>query len=291
MLRILFWNTNRHKKKIAKKTVAEKALDNEVINKYITTLITTRDPDIFVFCEYDYDSNILLTKLNTISKRTFSRINLTNERLKIFTTIDQTKIRDNLDNLYGSNHSSIIQIEHPSKRINLFTVHFPSKLYWSDQSQSIEGIELMSKIRELEKTSNKNTIVIGDFNMNPFEYGMVSSLGLHALKDNKKISSEISRKIYNREYDFFYNPMWNFLGDFKNPIGSYYHRNNEHISFDWHTFDQVIFRPELADNFKGEDVELIYKIGGESILTSSNQPKKNISDHLPLCITFNFPIL
>jgi endonuclease/exonuclease/phosphatase family metal-dependent hydrolase len=209
--------------------------------------------------------------------------------LKIFTVFDESWI-EKLDDKYGEPHWTINRLKNPiHKDINLIAVHFPSKLFWSDQSQSFECVELMARIRKLENDlGNDNTIVIGDFNMNPFEFGMLSSVGLHSLKDRKKIENERFRKVNQREYDMFYNPMWNFLGDFnKERQGTYYYRKNDHISLDWNTFDQVLIRPSLIRNFDENQIHVIHEINGIRILDDDAIPDKEYSDHLPLELTLN----
>jgi hypothetical protein len=66
------------------------------------------------------------------------------------------------------------------------------------------------------------TVVVGDMNMNPFEDGMCRSEGLHAVMC-KHIARKEKRTVLGKERLFFYNPMWNFLGDeTRGPPGTYY---------------------------------------------------------------------
>ena len=69
---------------------------------------------------------------------------------------------------------------------------------------------------------HSRTIVCGDFNMNPFEQGMVAARCFHAL-----LSQDLTRTIHKlgrrAKYPCFYNPMWACFGDRpKRPPGTYY---------------------------------------------------------------------
>jgi predicted HTH transcriptional regulator len=58
--------------------------------------------------------------------------------------------------------------------------------------------------------------------------------------------------VAGNEYSMFYNPMWLFLGDEKQPYGTYYHNNGDSINTYWNLYDQVIIRPILRERFIAE---------------------------------------
>ncbi len=96
--------------------------------------------------------------------------------------------------------------------LNIISVHFHSKVNWSSASLALECTNLSRDIAIIENDTNcENTILIGDFNMNPFEDGIVAANGLNAIQDlNYSIQRE--KRIIDRvSYKYFYNPMWNFL--------------------------------------------------------------------------------
>ncbi len=117
--------------------------------------------------------------------------------------------------------------------IVLAAVHFPSKRYWSAESQASECFELGKAIEQVEKdVGYRRTILVGDFNMNPFETGIVSSGGLNSVM-SRRIASRVSRTVQGRDYHFLYNPMWSHFGDARaDTAGSYYYDAGQHVNLE-----------------------------------------------------------
>ncbi len=186
---------------------------------------------------------------------------------------------------------SVFTIEFPTMiKINLFCVHFHSKLNWSDDSLTLECVNLAREIEEIENRSEIfDSIVIGDFNMNPYESGMVAANGLHALPDLNHVNLKPDgRKIDGIKYRYFYNPMWNFFGDNTIPYGTHYYREAGHVSKEWNIYDQIIYRPSLSKYTNEKSTEIIHKIGSDNLITTMNRPDSaKFSDHLPIIIELN----
>ena len=144
-------------------------------------------------------------------------------------------------------------------------------------------------ISQAEKqVGHYRTVLVGDLNMNPFEDGVVGANGLHAVM-SRRIAERQKRTVQNREYQFFYNPMWNFFGDeTSGPPGTYYYSNSEYVVYFWNMFDQVLIRPQLLDRFKSTDLKIVHCIDTISLLSSSGIPDKySKSDHLPIVFILN----
>jgi len=168
----------------------------------------------------------------------------------------------------------------------LAAVHLPSKRYETEQGQSFLSVRIARVIREAEEhVGHSRTLVIGDFNMNPFEPGMVGAEGLHAIMD-RRIASQVVRTVRREDYPFFYNPMWGHFGDGRGGApGSYFYNSGAHVNFFWHIFDQVLLRPAVLPFFADEDLKIVTDIRGASLLNSAGRPDaKNFSDHLPLVV-------
>lgn len=120
----------------------------------------------------------------------------------------------------------------------LVIVHLVDKRNWSERDQALQATVLAQDILQIEREAgHQRTIVFGDLNMNPFEEGVVSAQGLHALMDRQVVSAG-KRTVQGRGYPFFYNPMWNLLGDTTaGPPGTFYLRRSVSISYDWSMLD------------------------------------------------------
>lgn len=268
-MNIGFWNINDNK-----------------LNSLIKQFIKEFDLDILILGESPYTPDEMLLLLNSEESNFYFAPGIICDKIQIF-----TKFKDEL----------IIPIEE-SKRITarklfspkygdviLIAAHYNSKVNWSNEDQSAHAPTFKYLIDSVEnKMGHKRTIVCGDFNMNPFDLGMVQSTGLHAVMD-KKIAKKKTRTIDGIDYDFFYNPMWGFLGDNGkgNISGSIYYSPAKPISYHWNLFDQVIVRQELADDLDDNELKIVTKLGDVELLTENEIINSKYSDHLPLKFTIN----
>lgn len=208
-------------------------------------------------------------------------------RVKVISSLDP-KVFTLKSSLFNSSRWSAFHINIPGViKLNLFPVHFYSKINWSEHSLALECVNFSRDVSIVENdTYCFNSILIGDFNMNPFEHGVVASNGIHALQDLNYLATEIKgREIDGSYYKYFYNPMWNFLGDESPPYGTMYHRASGHVSHEWNIYDQVILRPELKKYITKKSTKIITSIAGQSILKKYDRPNEKYSDHLPITIT------
>jgi len=178
--------------------------------------------------------------------------------------------------------------------LTLAAVHFPSKLYRSEQSQSLELVLFSTGLREVENSQgHTRSLVIGDFNMNPFEFGMVAATGLNAVMTRQTASQEF-RTHQGVRYPFLYNPMWSHFGDSTHqvyppgheahePAGTCYYSAADSCWYYWNIFDQVLLRPALLSMFRNETLKVLVDDGEASFLSTSGRPnRKSYSDHLPI---------
>lgn len=171
------------------------------------------------------------------------------------------------------------------KKLLVVFVHLPSKLFSTDNDQMVESQIFKQEVEMAEKQcKNYNTIIMGDFNMNPFESGMASASAIHSIPCSLT-SKQMRRIVKGREYSMFYNPMWNLFGDNDNKPGTYYYRKSGHLVYFWNIFDQVIIRPGLIDQFNSKSLEIISKAGEISLVDENHRPC--LSDHLPIFFSLN----
>jgi hypothetical protein len=264
MINILFWN------------VGSKPRQAQIVK-----LANPFDVDIVLLAEFVDLPDDMLNALNeTRVEYAYSPSN-GNTKISIFARFSDQFVRP----IFETDRLTIRRLRLPDKdEILLAAVHFPSKLHWSDESQVLECTKLADDVRRAEENSgHRRTLLVGDFNMNPFESGVVSALGIHAVMD-RRIAQVGSRVVQDCEYPFFYNPMWSFFGDGSpGPPGTHFHQRAEHRVYFWNMFDQVLVRPELLDRFRMDRLAIIDHNGTESLLTDAGRPNPRIgSDHLPI---------
>lgn len=266
MTNFLFWNLN---KKPLEKTVAELAHEHKV--------------DVILLAECVIEPVKLLLTLN----RTASSYRYAPPRLSTKVEVFTKFSADFIQPIYEESSDRFI-VRHlmlPAKTdILLVAVHLQSKMSFNEESQKHYCAEIAGKIREFEsQVGHSRTILVGDLNMNPFESGMISAFGLHAVM-SKRIAEKGNRTVGGREYPFFYNPMWSFLGDYSSfQPGTHYYRRSEPVTYFWNMFDQVLVRSELLNRFNEADIKILDCVNGESLLTANGFPDSNsFSDHLPI---------
>jgi len=286
---ILYWRIDFLIKKLIMK-IAFWNLNKKNLSELLVGLVNSQEIDILLLAEVN-ESVVLdfIVKQRYINKsRSFNHIS--DSRVNVLSTFNPAIFSDQKDLIrstrWGSFHINIPSIF----SFNLFPVHFPSKVNWSDNSLALECVNLSRDIEDVEiETKEGNTIVMGDFNMNPFENGFVAANGLHALQDLEHVAGKPSGRIIDGvNYRYFYNPMWNFFGDHKKPLGTHYYRESGHVSQEWNIYDQVIYRPSLGQHIQEDSVEILHSVNGEDLINALNRPDKaNYSDHLPIVLKIN----
>lgn len=185
---------------------------------------------------------------------------------------------------------------------NLAAVHMYSKTLKSDIQQYNENITLGGCISDFEQSGDittriKNTIVVGDLNYHPFEEQLQTTFIFNAINDKAVISSLKTRRFAGQDYPFYYNPMWNLLGDYdyvdKAPKvpGTYYHDANDSGKYHWNLFDGVILSSQMMHNLKMETLKVVTQINSSQLIGNAPSGDKRsfltagFSDHLPVKFT------
>jgi hypothetical protein len=188
-----------------------------------------------------------------------------------------------------SNKFTIRRIYLPGLPDLLFVcAHLRSRLRQSERSQVFATRDLVTAILEAERrVGHRRTILAGDFNMDPYDDGMLGAGALHGMM-SRRTALLGSRIIDEQKYLMFYNPMWGFLGDrTPGPPGTYRYWTSEHICREWHVFDQVLVRPDLVHAFPLEQLQILDSIGSSSLLSRAGVPTP--SDHLPVVFEISEP--
>lgn len=264
----LFWNLN---KKGLMQEVAQLCKDHNV--------------DVLILAE----SVLLDVPLQMCLKETTGSIyievhNGLSGKLKVFHRYAPKSMTSLFDNDYRS--LSIKMLTPPvGQSILVAAVHLSSKCYVDSEEQAYQTRVLIQSIEDIEKNvGHSRTLVIGDFNMSPFEGGLVDSDGFHSVM-SQSIAEKRTRTVRQVERKFFYNPMWGRLGDASpGPPGTYYYANAANREFFWYMFDQVLLRPDLLPIFDINNLEVITEVNGVQLM-KNDKVNRRFSDHLPIMIS------
>lgn len=169
----------------------------------------------------------------------------------------------------------------------LVVLHLQSKMHAKRSDQHASAQLVVTELQRVERElGHQRSLIIGDFNMHPFDEGMVAANAFHGVMD-RQIAREKTRTVAGLAYDFLYNPMWSRLGDASNgPCGTHSYRESGITAYFWHTFDQVLLRPALMDRVPDQNIQVLDSLGTLSLLGKSGKIS-GCSDHLPLLVELN----
>jgi hypothetical protein len=239
----------------------------------LAVVVKEQHIDILILAESDLDIDDLRMEIPHLSEPTTY-----SDRIKIFTTGDPSQVVPVFDD--PARRLTVRRlIIPPNPEILLAAVHFFDKRNWSEDDQLAEATNLAADIVRIEnRFAHSRTILVGDLNMNPFDKAVVAAAGLHGVM-TRRIASGQTRTVGSRNYRFFYNPMWAFLGDrLSPPPGTYFHHKSAQIMYFWNLLDQVLIRPSLMDKLL--EIRILDRVGERSLVNAKGRPSP--SDHLPL---------
>jgi exonuclease III len=158
------------------------------------------------------------------------------------------------------------------EHITIYTSHWPSQLRNADLQLSSIAERLRCDI-ETESESVDNILLVGDYNVEPYDKRIV-----HHLQSSRE------KELVLKRNNIFYNPCWKFLSsntylDSKHKIGTYHYPNAQFNS--WQVIDQIMFSKSfLLDTWtlNDDDIRIINPI----LLSSPNVSQSDMSDHFPL---------
>ena len=252
------------------------------LQQIIARLAHQLNIDILIFAESDgIEPATILKLLNPPGTSDYYRAPIIGcEKLEFYTRFAS----EYLQPVFETNRLSIRHLSLPGATdILIAATHFPDKRSMSNDSQSLEIVNLAQNIRQEEaKIGHQRTLLVGDLNMNPFEVGMVGAQGLHAVMD-RTVVQKSKRIVQDVAYNYFYNPMWSLMGDASvGPPGTYYYYKSEPVLYFWNMFDQVLIRSELLERFKNESLTILDSDGIVNFRKANGIPDPTISDHLPI---------
>ncbi len=229
MARILFWNLQR-----------------KDLNGLLGETVKSYNVDLVAVVENDQQAVQTLSSLRALVTDEFYIPTMTTGRFQVFSRSAELTLAE----VYSGNRISIWRLKATNVDLMLGFVHLWDKRNWDELNQAAQVQLLASEIRDTEKKiGHDRTMLIGDFNLNPFDKVMNMALGLNAMMTQKCITKE-KRKQQDQDYPFFYNPMWGLFGDrTTGPPGTYYHTSASTGMYGWNMLDQLLVRKSALDFF------------------------------------------
>jgi len=257
-MRILFWNMN----------------ENKGIGDYLVSLVSDYAVDTLVLAEcslpYDHLENILRPTgrgLHRCSTFGCARIHVLSNYVDVQPSVQARQYS--------------IQIFQGN--LILCGVHLSSDLHGSRSEE--RGITAGRIVHDMEDAGKRMKldclIVMGDFNATPYSSECLGAHTFHGLPTLDKGEKPV-RTVDGIEYTKFYNPMWNLLGDFTYPAGTYYRNVSKLTTPRWYMLDQIILSRGAVSRFVKESLQIITACKYGNLADANGRPNRDISDHFPI---------
>lgn len=261
---LLFWN-----------------LQKKNLTGVIKDLITIKPYDILLFSETTQNIRISLNDmLEPLGYRSRTAL-LGNVRVAIFDKYKDT----NIVFFKEERRFSIIIYDFNGEKYMIVGVHLDSPVSYPNESDRfVLARDEYTIITSYKENHNVNKIVvIGDFNLNPFDRAMISELSFKATHCKQTAKTSSTRK------DYLFNPSWRiFSNDLtspeKKPPGTIHYvpwNKDSYVDY-WHVFDQVLISPQLFSRYT-DSYNVLTQWNKINLLNSSLIPDRiKFSDHLPI---------
>lgn len=294
-MKFLYWNINKQISPF------EDYLQKLMIDRKIDVLILSENKNISnekILKNIDFE--VVKLEMQNSTLKWVQVYYKKNAGFKITHHSEDTDL-ENIDNTNDRlvNRIQVFKIsnETPSNILDTYfaCIHFPSKLYHDEISHLQIVPNYKAKVHNLTQNSAR-VFIVGDFNMNPFDYGMVEPNGFFAHNNRELVDVDAKIKHGNKQI-LYYNPCWILLGDYVNKTnyktnnrtgGSFFYEGEKSRSLYWYLIDQIIMRKALIDGFVSEDLEIIEDPQMREDIQKEKTKDINKIDHFPLQFSFNF---
>jgi len=266
-MKVLFWNVNKND-----------------CTSYICDLAMEMDLDVVILCE------------NREAQEGHTLRQLQSRVSKNFFEADQFSPSPRRFQVFGKDRRSGLQEKASFKRCNIHNfrgcssgdilvalVHGADPRNYDIQHRNGYFSQALNNINShLAAVDSQRLIVLGDFNLNPFDTGVAGVKGFNANMSKSCVRLK-TRTFLDEKHDFYYNPMWSLLGDNSpGPPGTIYDTSSQG-AYGWNMFDQVLIHHSLLNIFDG--VKIVTQTEKLNFQTSVGLPDGKISDHFPIIVT------
>jgi exonuclease III len=261
-MKFIYWNTNNIKSL------------NQILD-----ICDSEIPQVFFLSEID--EKMLQDNADLLKKHNYKYFaNPGSSRVKII-------IQDGLNIALGLQNKYYSNVKLPDINLDVISLHLPSQMF-----QHYDALKAFIRdFREdidlnIGNSIDNNILIIGDFNVSPFDKPMIDFDGFSA---TNSINARHSITHLTKKKNLYYNPTWKLYSNtefpgtkhFKRPSGSSYDVLEHHF------LDQVVISSKLLNELKSEEIRVItqsnkfdYYLSGSNTLLES--------DHLPLTYEIKF---
>lgn len=161
--------------------------------------------------------------------------------------------------------------------------HLRSKVGRPEPREVLETWKFAEDVREIENESSAagRTIVAGDLNLWPYDASMMLPELLGASASRAIVAKHPTKRRDHVNFDRFYNPSWNLLGDANGPPGTYYWEDDS-LGGNWYCLDQLLLREPLLQAFSPSSLRVVTSIDGRALVAPDGRPERGWSDHMPI---------
>jgi endonuclease/exonuclease/phosphatase family metal-dependent hydrolase len=267
VITVVFWNLSKNPETLP----------------YAARLARHEAADILLLAEPPPDSASAVSSLNQVIQGHYRQAALVRTKVLVLTQLDSEHMAHVESSIGGETAVWRLTTTRILPEVLLAVTHLPAKLGGiTPIDQAIRAKEVARFLCSVEDQRNhQNTVCVGDFNMNPYDDGMIRVDGFGGVM-TMMLARKPPRKHRGNQYRRFYNPMWGRFGDTTpGPAGTHYWRHSAPANTHWAMFDQVLVRPSLHSCLK--DLEIIDKDGALALALADGAPDKSfLSDHLPI---------
>jgi len=263
--RIIFWNVN-----------------NKDLTDAVCSLANLTTADVIVLNENKVPSDRTLRELQKNVSADFYRPHAMSEkRFHCFCRRCELDISE----VHSGERTSTRKWRIGTHRALLSLVHGVDIRNYDGETRQSFAQSLASEVRFVqEQHGTRKLVLLGDFNMNPYDRGMNLAAGLNAMMTRSCVTPGFRRHL-NERYDFYYNPMWSLFGDNTDGPAGTVHDTSNQGPYGWNMLDQVVIHHSIVPLF--HDVTILTEAGVQSLMDAKGRPDaENASDHFPILVSF-----
>ncbi len=265
MSQIIFWNVNK-----------------KDLTSFVCAIATSTNADVIVLNENSVSSIETLKALQKTVSTDFYCPSASSE--KRFHCFCRTHKLD-MSEVHSGSRTSVRKFQIGHNKALLALVHGVDIRNYDPETRQSFAQSLADEMRFVKEQQRTNKLILlGDFNMNPYDRGMNLAAGLNAMM-TKSCVERGSRRHIDTDYDFYYNPMWSLFGDNTyGPAGTVYDTSNQG-PYGWSMLDQVVINYSIVNFFN--NVIILTEAGTQSLMNQKGHPdSEKASDHFPILVSF-----